>query len=32
MRDQPDRLAWLLRDFIAQKVVALPSGNSPERR
>jgi pimeloyl-ACP methyl ester carboxylesterase len=31
MRDQPDRLAWLLRDFIAQKVVALPSGSSPER-
>lgn len=23
MRDQPDRLAWLLRDFIAQKVVAV---------
>ena len=32
MRDQPDRLAWLLRDFIAQKVVALPSDSSPERR
>ena len=32
MRDQPDRLACLLREFIAQKVVALPSSSSPERR